>query len=379
MSRQPIALFTAMFLLLPFVASCQEKAGGDKTGEPAPKKGAEPKKELTREQTMKSIEKDFVQARQQAFQAMRAAKTPEEEKNAQKLLPQEKDFLPRLQAVLAADDSDEQAIIALALATFAFESKDPKIVAALDKNIKNPKIRAFVEISLSGAPPTVKGILERIMKDNPDTDTKGIACYALASSAFEEAEQKERPDGAGPDHKASEALFAKMEKDFGKVMLGKATLGEIAKNHLFEIRNLAVGMKAPEAASKNLKGEAVTLAELKGKVVVLDFWATWCGPCRAMIPEEREMVERHKEKPFVFVSVSADDEKKELEDFLKEEKMPWTHWWQGPDSTLMKTWNIRKFPTVYVIDAKGVIRFKDVRGKELDLAVKKLLDETAKT
>ena len=327
---------------------------------------------------MKSIEKDFVQARQQAFQAMRAAKTPEEEKNAQKLLPQEKDFLPRLQAVLAADDSDEQAIIALALATFAFESKDPKIVAALDKNIKNPKIRAFVEISLSGAPPTVKGILERIMKDNPDTDTKGIACYALASSAFEEAEQKERPDGAGPDHKASEALFAKMEKDFGKVMLGKATLGEIAKNHLFEIRNLAVGMKAPEAASKNLKGEAVTLAELKGKVVVLDFWATWCGPCRAMIPEEREMVERHKEKPFVFVSVSADDEKKELEDFLKEEKMPWTHWWQGPDSTLMKTWNIRKFPTVYVIDAKGVIRFKDVRGKELDLAVKKLLDETAK-
>ena len=102
MTRQPIALFTAMFLLLPFVASCQEKAGGDKTGEPAPKKGAEPKKELTREQTMKSIEKDFVQARQQAFQAMRAAKTPEEEKNAQKLLPQEKDFLPRLQAVLAA-------------------------------------------------------------------------------------------------------------------------------------------------------------------------------------------------------------------------------------------------------------------------------------
>ena len=50
---------------------------------------------------------------------------------------------------------------------------------------------------------------------------------------------------------------------------------------------------------------------------------------------------------FAFVSVSADDEKKDLEDFLKQEKMPWNHWWQGPDSPLMKTWNIR------VVDAQG--------------------------
>jgi thiol-disulfide isomerase/thioredoxin len=378
MSRIQAVMLSALFVLIPFVASCQEKGSGDKKDAPTGGKDPAPKKELSREQQIKTIEKDFVQARQKAYGAMQAAKTPDDEKAAQKLLPQEKDFLPRLQELLAANDADEPAIVALALALFAFESKDAKILAALDKNIKNPKIKLFVEISLSGAPPTIKGVLERILKDNPDTDTKGLACYSLANSAFDAAEQKDRPDGAAPDYKDAEALFTRLEKEFGKVSMGKGTLGEVAKNYLFEIRNLAVGMKAPEATSKNLKGEAASLAELKGKVVVLDFWATWCGPCRAMIPEEREMVASHKDKPFAFVSVSADDEKKDLEDFLKEEKMPWTHWWQGADSPLMKTWNIRKFPTVYVIDAKGVIRYKDVRGKELDSAVKKLLDEATK-
>lgn len=371
MLRSRALMLMALVVAVPLIAISQEK-GSDAGKEPTSNK------EKSREQLIKAIENDFVKARQKAFEAMRSAKNADDEKAAQKLLPQEKDFLPRLLEVIAANDSDEPAIIALAMATFAFESKDAKIQASLEKNVKNPKIRTFVEISLSGAPPSVKPILEKIMNDNPSLDTKGLACYALANTAFDAAEQKERPEGVNADYKEAEKLFVRLEQEFGKVQMGRGTLGEMAKGYLFEIRNLAVGMKAPVAASKNLKGEDASLADYKGKVVVLDFWATWCGPCRAMIPEERDMVERHKDKPFAFVSVSADDEKKDLEDFLKQEKMPWNHWWQGADSPLMKNWNIRKFPTVYVIDAKGVIRYKDVRGKELDAAVKKLIDEAAK-
>ena len=56
--------------------------------------------------------------------------------------------------------------------------------------------------------------------------------------------------------------------------------------------------------------------------------------------------------------------------------MPWTHWWEGQrDKGILKDWNVRFFPTIYVIDAKGVIRYKEIRGKELDEAVEKLVKE----
>ncbi|WP_020474837.1 TlpA family protein disulfide reductase [Zavarzinella formosa] len=369
MLRYRIAAMSAIVALIPLVSDGQEKTDPAK---------AETKKELTREEQMKAIEKEFVEARKSAFKAINTAKTVEEREAGQKLLPQEKTFLPRLQAILAQNDGDEPAMTALAMSIFAFNTKDEKILAALDKNVKNPKIRLLAEVCIGGAPPAMVKVLERISKENPEKDVRGIACYAMAGNAFDAAEQQELPEGKSPDYKEAEALFARLEKEFGDVKIDKNTLADVAKGYLFEIRNLAVGMKAPAAASKNLKGEAVTLADLKGKVVVLDFWATWCGPCRAMIPHERELVERHKDKPFVFVSVSADDEKKDLEEFMKEEKMPWTHWWQGPDAPLLKTWNIRKFPTVYVLDTAGVIRHKDIRGESLDKAVKALLAETEK-
>jgi thiol-disulfide isomerase/thioredoxin len=169
-----------------------------------------------------------------------------------------------------------------------------------------------------------------------------------------------------------------VEKEFADVKAGKETLGAMAKGSLYELRNLQPGMKAPATESKNLKDEKVTLADYQGKVVVLDIWATWCGPCKAMIPHEREMVEKFKDKPFALISVSVDDQKKELEDFLTKEPMPWTHWWEGPEAALLKTWNVRFFPTIYVIDAKGVIRHKQIRGPDLETAVEKLLAEAGK-
>ena len=86
-----------------------------------------------------------------------------------------------------------------------------------------------------------------------------------------------------------------------------------------------------------------------------------------MIPHEREMVSKFKDKPFVLVSISADDEKKTLGDFLAKEKMPWTHWWSGPQSEMMENYDIEHFPTIYVLDSKGVIRHKEIRGDDLEV------------
>jgi thiol-disulfide isomerase/thioredoxin len=127
--------------------------------------------------------------------------------------------------------------------------------------------------------------------------------------------------------------------------------------------------------SQDLDGKKVKLSDLRGKVVVLDIWATWCPPCRAMIPHERELVKRLEGKPFVLVSISGDAEKKTLTDFLAKEKMPWTHWWNGARGGIVEDWQVEFFPTIYVLDAKGVIRYNGVRGADMDKAVDTLLKE----
>jgi thiol-disulfide isomerase/thioredoxin len=329
------------------------------------KEGAKSDSATDRKAEYEKIFGEFKAERQKAIIAMRSAKTPEEQKAIK--LPQEADYVPRLVKLLdgAGNDKDEVALDALTMAFYGFESTNPRVLETLDKNFaKSPKIEQFVGIGINANHPALPKFLEKVLASNESKKIQGMACYALASKAFEDDKAKE-----------ATAYFERIEKEFADVTIGKRNLADMAKGSLFELRNLQVGMPAPEAASKNLKGDAVKLSDLKGKVVVLDIWATWCGPCRAMIPHERELVEKMKEKPFTFISVSADETKEELEKFIKDEPMPWTHWWDGSEAKLLKDWNIRFFPTIYVIDAKGIIRFKNVRGKDLDNAVEKLVAE----
>jgi len=149
----------------------------------------------------------------------------------------------------------------------------------------------------------------------------------------------------------------------------------IQKDFKGQVKDLFIGATMPELKSKDLADKDVKLSDLKGKVVVLDIWATWCPPCRAMIPHEREMVKKFKGKPFALISVSADAKKETVTSFLEKNEMPWTHWWDGQRGSIGTELNVRYYPTIYVLDTKGVIRFKDVRDKAMEKAVETLLKE----
>ncbi len=213
-----------------------------------------------------------------------------------------------------------------------------------------------------------------------DKGTKAAALairgYQIAQTIDDEEDEKKLP---GLVREATELLEAavKLSPD---TKLGKSTIGTFAQGQLDELKMvtaLAVGKPAPAVESKLLDDKKTKLADYKGKVVLLDIWATWCGPCRAMIPHERELVKKMKDKPFVLISVSADDEKETLTKFIAKEPMPWVHWWDnGPESAVLKAYRVRAFPTLYLIDHAGVIRHKWVGApdeKKLDEAVEELV------
>jgi thiol-disulfide isomerase/thioredoxin len=222
---------------------------------------------------------------------------------------------------------------------------------------------------LEGHPEGEKA-LRKIREQNPSKLVKALAALSLASILGE------NPKPTPSQMAEAESLFAKaIEEAKGIKGFPEERLRE-AEGSLFEIRHLSVGKSAPELESADLDGKKVKLSDLKGKVVVLDIWTTWCGPCKAMIPHERELVKKLEGKPFVFVSISADAEKDELTKFIEKNPMPWTHWWNGARGGILEKWNVKFFPTIYVIDAKGTIRFKNVRATELDEAVETLVKET---
>jgi hypothetical protein len=98
-----------------------------------------------------------------------------------------------------------------------------------------------------------------------------------------------------------------------------------------------------------------------------------------MYPHERSLVKRLQDKPFALLGVNSDKDRGELRQVLPKEQITWRSFWDGGSTSgpIARAWNVESWPTVYVLDAQGVIRYKHVRGQELDRAVEVLLEEMA--
>lgn len=257
---------------------------------------------------------------------------------------------------------------------------DKAIAIVTEHHLNNPKVQGLV-LAMSQYGPAGQKFLKAAAEKSTDKKVKGIALYYLGTALAEAADDAD-------DSKQAEELTARAIKSIEEaiqlaptVELEDGLLAVVAKAELAVLKTLGVGKPAPDVEGVNLDGKKVKLSSFKGKVVLLDIWATWCGPCRAMIPHERELVKKLKDKPFVLLSVSADQEKQALTKFLDKEPMPWTHWWDGGDQKVLKTFRVKAFPTMYLIDANGVVRKKWVGSPGnavLDKSVEELVNAAEK-
>ena len=97
-----------------------------------------------------------------------------------------------------------------------------------------------------------------------------------------------------------------------------------------------------------------------------------------MYPHERSLVKRLEGKPFALIGVNSDRDLNELKKVLEKEQITWRSFWNGEKGTrgpISEAWHVRGWPTIYVLDADGVIRYRDVRGEDMDRAVDDLLKE----
>ena len=135
--------------------------------------------------------------------------------------------------------------------------------------------------------------------------------------------------------------------------------------------------KAPPAfAARTLAGKTISPQDFRGRVVLLDFWATWCGPCIAELPNVQQVYREHHDAGFDIVSFSLDRDKAALTGFLKKREMPWTHVFDAelpPTASVAAKYGVNAIPFMVLIGRDGTITGVNLRGPALAKAVTETL------
>ena len=145
--------------------------------------------------------------------------------------------------------------------------------------------------------------------------------------------------------------------------------------YLREIESLSIGEIAPPFTAKNIDGNPIYLSEFKDKVIILEFWATWCGPCLPEIPHLKALNATYDTKDLQIIGISLDRNTENLKEFIKNKRIEW------PQIQQPKTWedvipdlyNVNGIPRTYIINRNGEIAAKDLRGEELEQKVAELI------
>ncbi len=224
---------------------------------------------------------------------------------------------------------------------------DPLEIAALDKR------RTWAEALLDTAIENTKSKSISLLKSNA---ISSIARYNQSLRAVDGSEKK-TSKGRAPANNAN----------------ADNSLHAYAKAALFTVSGLSVGRQLPKTIGVDLAGKPQDLAQYHGRVLLIDFWATWCGPCIAKFPHFRELKKQYAGRPFEILGISADDTVKIVEEFMQDNETPWDMWFSGRAGGLRMQWRAYALPTIFLIDHTGKVSRINPKIEELDTVIATLV------
>ena len=216
-------------------------------------------------------------------------------------------------------------------------------------------------------------LLEALVEKNPSIEVQGNACLSLADLRNDEAKHGQNQQATAEAKK----LFERVIADFGRTKRNGTPLAEIARPILADLRRMTIGQAAPDIQGEDLDGRSMTLRDYRGKVVLLVFWGE-CGGCRPDVQALLKLLERLKGKPFAIVGVYGDDDWTKAPKIVEELGMTWPSFRDGRTGAISTAWNNHSWPNLNLIDAKGNIRYRDVRELKVSEVVESLLKESVK-
>lgn len=225
----------------------------------------------------------------------------------------------------------------------------------------------LVNFTLQKPPKTIR-FLETFLQNAADVprDKQAYTHYYLAEAYKQEGK-----------YDKAEAEYNTVINQFGDVDRRLSSAVQQSLAMLDSERRLKIGGDPIPFEVTSLEGQKLSLEKYKGKVVLLDFWATWCAPCRQEMPNVIKVYDKYNNDGFEIVGISLDRERKDLDSYIDKYKISWPQYFDGKfwRNDVATKYGVQSIPATFLIGKKGKIRYKSLRGGQLETAVKKLLAE----
>ncbi len=209
------------------------------------------------------------------------------------------------------------------------------------------------------------------MNQYPDSNPNSYISLLLVERLFN-----------SPDFKYEKVkkTFENLNEEFRNTTKGKSISDKLKaieknmKNPAAAVKNNSLKL-APAFSAKSPNGTTISLKESLGKVTIIDFWASWCGPCRKENPNVVALYNEFHSKGLNIIGVSLDDDATKWKDAIAKDKLTWNHVsnLKGFEDPIATLYDVQQIPTTFVLDSKGNIVAKDLRGDELKAKVQELL------
>ena len=296
-------------------------------------------------------------------------------------------YIPKLMELGKGDD-EQTAMAALTLAAFAKVTGDAETRAAafnavLKRFAASPRMVEFLNEERSHGYTGQDARLKRMVAEVKDPTALGMVLYQYAGEFDPDRViiQGEESHHMHDRIEKAVGIYERIISEFPKINDG--VYAYRAKRDIVRLRQLRVGLDAPAIVGNDVAGKPMALADFKGKIVVLDFWGSWCGPCLSEMPKMRRLAAKYADdKGVVFLGVLAEPSVAAAEKAVAAQKVTWRNWFDKRNndgfSPIANKWSVIGFPSVYVLDRQGVIRATNPHSEEeIDNVVNDLLKEAA--